>query len=473
MHRSTRALIYVFVVGLLVLAGSPSAMPRSGPTTDLEAVEAAQRPNIVVIMTDDQRPGTFKTMPVVRKRVRELGRGYRGITPTSLCCPSRIAFLTGNFSHTTGIWHNRPSEQGGWPYFHRSVYESRTLATALSGVGYRTGLIGKYLNAWNRAPASFVPPGWDVFRAFWYETEQGSGRYYNYWLRGTGSPRFYGAEPHDYSTDVTADRAAQFIRNSPTEKPFFLLWTPFGPHLPAKPAPGDRNTWDGRPYRNAAVNEQDVSDKPLFIRRLDPLPTALLDQTRDHTMENLKSIDDGVGRLLDALGPRIRNTVIVYMSDQGLLWGEHRLMTKYLPYKWATEYPLFIRWDGHVQPGSSQRLVPQVDVSATLLQVAGASGAYPIEGRSVLRTDRKEVVIEGVATEIRDLTRPSYCALRTQRYLYVKWTGDGMTELYDYQRDPLELRNVATKARYQDLRLRMRERAETLCKPTPPGFTWD
>ena len=79
-----------------------------------------------------------------------------------------------------------------------------------------------------------------------------------------------------------------------------------------------------------------MSDKPLFIRRKDPVPTGLLDETRDNTMESLRSIDDGVGRILDALGPRIRNTLIVYMSDQGLLWGEHRLMTKYLPYRWAT-----------------------------------------------------------------------------------------------------------------------------------------
>jgi N-acetylglucosamine-6-sulfatase len=197
---------------------------------------------------------------------------------------------------------------------------------------------------------------------------------------------------------------------------------------------------------------------------------------QDTTMETLRAVDDGVKRIVRALGRRIHNTLIIFASDSGYMWGEHRMATKYEPYRWSTEYPLFVRWDGHIRPGVSHRLVPHVDLSATILQAARATGEFRIDGRTILGKGRSRVVLEGMAAGIESAgegwMRPPFCGVRTRRYLYVKWSGDRKAELYDYRRDPLELANRITRSRYHDERRQLHHAAVQLCHPRPPGFHW-
>ncbi len=143
----------------LVLVGPP--VVGAQPSPHGAAVAVAKPPNVVVIMTDDQRRNTFQTMPTVRKKLIQKGLKYVGFSPTSACCPARSSFLTAQFAHTTGVYNNVDPTYGGWPAFHASGYEEQTIAVALDDAGYRTGLIGKYMNLWNQAPDDFVPPGWD------------------------------------------------------------------------------------------------------------------------------------------------------------------------------------------------------------------------------------------------------------------------------------------------------------------------
>ena len=166
-----------------MLAGAPLGSSPQG------AAAATARwptpPNIVVIMTDDQRRNTFQTMPTVRKKLIQQGFKYVGFSPTSACCPARSSLLTAQFAHTTGVYNNVDPTYGGWPAFNASGYEEKTIAVALDEAGYRTGLVGKYMNLWNQAADGFVPIGWDVFRALWSDVGQGGGRYYDYEIRGT------------------------------------------------------------------------------------------------------------------------------------------------------------------------------------------------------------------------------------------------------------------------------------------------
>jgi arylsulfatase A-like enzyme len=317
-----------------------------------------------------------------------------------------------------------------------------------------------------------------VFRAFWFKDPEISGSYYDYWLKGTGRPRWHGQSERDYSTRVSATLAARFLRRSDPDQPVFLLWTPFAPHLPATPARRDLGSWSARSsYDNRAVNERDMSDKQRAFQRLPMMDLSLLSWIRDQTMESLRAVDRGVQRILTALGPqRLHDTLLIFASDQGYLWGEHRMATKYLPYRWASDYPLIMRWDGHIPAGAhSRRLVPMVDVTATILEAAHASLGR-IEGRSVLSSPRRRVVLEGSHSHVENtyptVVHSAYCGVRTRRYMYVDWSGGRRAELYDYRVDPLELHNRVDDPRYRELRATLHHWAVVLCHRPPPDFEW-
>ena len=173
-------------------------------------------------------------MPNVWKHVVQKGRRYpNAMVPTSLCCPSRASILTGLYAHSTKVWSNVP----GWRAFRDAGMEQRTVAGWLDGAGYRTGLVGKYLNWF---PGSSTPPGWHT----WHSFIGANGSFYDYQLLNTdGSVTSYGSAPSDYSTDVLRRYAVGFLRSTPTDRPLFLYFAPFAPHAPATPA---RSACEGR-----------------------------------------------------------------------------------------------------------------------------------------------------------------------------------------------------------------------------------
>ena len=151
-------------------------------------------PDVLLIVTDDQRNRTIEWMDAVGRRILERGTRYpNGMIPTSVCCPSRASLLTGLFAHSTGVWSNGRSDDipntGGWSVFHEAGLEDRTLAVWLQQVGYRTVLIGKYLNGYDGSPAGYVPPGWTTWHAF----AEANGAYFDYRLRHSdGSETMHG-----------------------------------------------------------------------------------------------------------------------------------------------------------------------------------------------------------------------------------------------------------------------------------------
>ncbi len=407
-------------------------------------------------------------MPIVRQQIRNQGTAFLGLIPTSTCCPSRAAFLSGNQAHVTDVYDNF-YPHGGWRSFNESGYESQTIATALQGAGYRTGLFGKYLNQWQGAPDGFVPPGWDVFRAMSVPGTGAAGAYYDYKLSGTGPDEMFGSSEADYSTDVLSARANDFVESTPVDTPLFLLLTPYAPHAPSTPAPRHIGTWTRQPpYRPPSLYEPDVSDKPGFIRQLSETPRYRLEHRRERQSLTLRAVDEAVGTLLTTMGDRMDNTLFVYMSDNGLLWGEHRVTGKNSPYAAATEVPLFMRWDGHLPIARERALAANVDVTATLLDAAGVPQALGVEGVSLLTDKRRSLLLEGSRFEY----RPPYCGWRTSRWLFVEYSDNRGRELYDYRKDPYELTNLARNPGYINRVTKLRDKTIAACSPVPPKFTW-
>ena len=334
--------------------GSGGAPPASGVpgalASDLPPSGPLGRPDVVLVVTDDQRVWSLARMRHVRDLLVARGTRYsEAVVPTSLCCPSRASLLTGRYAHDTGVWSNsRPT--GGWWTFQDEGNEKRTLAVALHRRGYRTALVGKYFNSFGSwAPDGYRPAGWDLFAAF--VTRNRSGNYYDYRLSdGTE----HGSRPADYSTDVFADRAVEFVRSTPASRRLFLYLAPYAPHSPYQPAARHEGAWKGRlpPFDSPAVGE-DVSDKPLWVRRLDPVPARLARRVQRRQQESLMAVDEAVARVVRALQDtgRLENTLLIFTSDNGVAWGEHNVLYKSVPYTPAVAVPLVLRWDAQVPPG--------------------------------------------------------------------------------------------------------------------------
>ena len=449
--------------GLIV--GLVAAAPLTTP-----AVAAIPQPNIVVIVTDDQAEGTVDAMPITRAQIRDKGVLINdGIIPTSTCCPSRTALLSGQYSRTTNVYRNIGSN-GGWRTFNAGGTEGHTIAVALQHAGYRTGMFGKYLNGFALTDPGYVPPGWDQFRAIFDANGTPSlaaNAYYNYYLRGTGSDTFYGDTPADYSTDVLAVGAVDFINDTPADRPLFLYFATTGPHAPFIAAPRHIGTWHDETLNPAATQLTD--GRPAFM------PDELVDHDREQARlrkqhETLMSVDEAVGGIIDALGARAENTLFVFMSDNGLQFGEHGLKEKYVPYSASTEVPMMLRWDGTITPGSTYRETPvtNADLGVTVADVAGLSLVDP-DGVSFFSAVRPESV---VLESLKDDVHPSYCGIRTRRYVYVEYDSDAGEELYDYSVDPNELDNKVDDASYDELEANLRAEAKQACRPQPPGFNW-
>jgi arylsulfatase A-like enzyme len=429
--------------------------------------QEAQLPSVLLIVTDDQRWDTLWAMPEVRRSLVERGVTFsEAFTTSSLCCPSRASILTGAYPHTTGVYR-QALPYGGF----RSFDDSTTIATVLRAAGYRTGFFGKYLDSYQSdALAGYVPPGWDRWVAFVH------AEYFDYGLTIDGTMRRFGLDPEDYSTDVVAARTEAFIRGS--DGPLFAVFAPAAPHDPAVPAPGDEGLFaELPPWRPRSFNERDVSDKPAHVRAFVPLGpdrTDHLDALRANQYRSLQAVDRAVGRLVAALEDtgRLENALVIFTSDNGLLWGEHRWVRKEVPYEEAIRVPLVVRADS-ILGGSARsdgHLVANIDLAPTIADAArvplpGADGRslLPLLDGPGVRW-RHAVLIE----HLRGTNPvPTYCAVRTSRYLFASY-DTGERELFDLRADPLELRNLADTA--SGLQTRLHATLDRLCDPPPPGF---
>jgi arylsulfatase A-like enzyme len=457
----------------LILLLGPSTFMSGGPQA---ASAAPTKPNVVIIVTDDQRYDTLWAMPNVQKDL--VGKGMQfnqGFVTNSLCCPSRTSILTGNYSHTTQIWKDSPP-YGGFEWFTNTGDDQSTLATWLRRDGYRTALFGKYLNGYlDQASAGYIPPGWDRWNAF------DRAGYYNYRLFVHNSLRQFGDRSSDYSTGVLANEATSFIRD--TKNPFFMYFAPYAPHRPAVASKQFNGTFKHiKDWRPQSYNEKDVKDKPQFIQdidRFDRKRQESIQRFRVRQYRTLLSADRAVGNIVNTLKDtgQLDNTIIFFMSDNGLAWGENRWTSKKVAYEPSIRIPYVVRYDPLTHSANKvdqTDMVLNIDVAPTIAELTGAN-APAMDGQSLVPlldgsadTWRTDFLIEHMAKNQRQ-PPPTYCAVRSEQYLYVYY-ATGEEELYNLQRDPGELRNQINNPDLDLTRTTMQSRLKELCKPHPPGL---
>lgn len=470
--RGRKTRLAALVVALIILSAIPASIAQLRPATSDQPLH----PNVIVFIADDLRWDTLWALPGVQRRIAD-----RGVTFTNAyvvnpaCCPSRSSLLTGQYSHSTGVWRNH-GKRGGFAAFD----DSSTIATWLNDAGYETALYGKYLNGY--LDNTYVPPGWDRWMAFTGQQSRATGNYYDYDLNVDGSIVHHSHEAEDYSTDVLANEAVRFV--SSTTEPFFLVFSPPAPHYPALPAPRyAEGVGDLPPWRPPSFNEQDVTDKPSWVsleEQLDAEQAARLDELRERQYRSLLALDDAVGRIVDALRDtdRLGDTALLFLSDNGYLLGEHRLVAKAAPYEESIRVPMLFRYDALGDAGLTvSEPALNIDVAPTIAELASI-GAPEVEGESLLPliTDsgewsREAFVVEHLGHRGPDRTDtgvPTYCAVHTAQYVYVVYQR-GVNELYDLTRDPGQLDNLATQGGSR-LEEHLRTILRSLCDPAPPGF---
>ncbi len=454
------------ICALLPLATADSPALASG-SASTDATPNAH-PNVLLIVSDDQTWSTFspQLMPSVYSQLVDQGVLFkRAYVNTSLCCPSRAQIVSGLYEHDTGVDQNEV------------LLTRPTLPMALHDAGYATMLAGKYMNSWPCDPRA------EFDRWACVATPEISSlslvdpmvNIDGVWQRKTG-----------YEPDVLQGLASDFIKSTPADQPFFVMYTPTTPHLPADdPRYADMPV---SPPRGPSfdVNTMTAATPPFSRRRpLTKDEIAISDAHYTAMAHATRSFDDSVNALLGSLGDRAQDTIVIYLSDNGFLYGEHRRTGKNDPWEESVNIPMVVRYPAALPASrafTSNALVQNVDIASTVADAAGLQ--WGGDGQSFLpvierkrRTVRTAALIEqcrGVSRGIPDCSgyqfngaramTPGFEGVITQRYKYVE-LDDGSRLLIDLKKDPYELRDLSRNPASAGIRRRMASKLHALMRP--------
>jgi arylsulfatase A-like enzyme len=439
-YRLVFALASLAVLFVGPAAQTPLEETAGATTTALPA----NRPNILLIVTDDQSWSNF-TRPLMPNVFRELvDKGVlfrRAYVESSLCCPSRAQILTGLSGFHNGVDAN-------------NIRISRPLfVEALHDLGYRTMLAGKFLNNSPCTPRA----GFDRYIC----TADVKAHYTlvnpdiavdGTWTHFTG-----------YTTDILADFVNDFVASTPPDKPFFAVYTPPSPHLPAN---DDRCSGVSvNVLRDPSFDEDTrATGKPAYMQRPAMTMSEVGTVTRQYTTmtKAVPCLDKSIAKILAGLGTRAADTLVFFMSDNGYLYGQHRRWEKVVPYEEAVRVPLVVRYPrlvSETQPFATSALAANVDIAATIADILGIQWAG--DGKSLKPLLTRQSTTVRSATLISNCQGqtypcegneagnlwgqklvPSYFGVVTPRYKYLDYIT-GEKELYDLSVDPFETRNLA------------------------------
>jgi N-acetylglucosamine-6-sulfatase len=474
----------MLLAGLLSLA---VALAPSGGEAQKRKKSKRPKPNIVLVMTDDQHADSVRFMPNLQSRLAGKGITFaNSFVSYSLCCPSRATLLTGQHAHNNGVRTNTPPSGG---YSKLAPTMGNTLPVWLQQAGYSTAHVGKFLNGYGRfSPDTEVPPGWTE----WYGALDDPDAYtggtytmYGYTLNENGSVVHYGStpdvvDPATYQTDVYSAKAQDFIRRrAPGKKPFFLSVAPLASHGEAtgacacegnnpRAAPRDEGALAGEGLPTPpSYNEADVSDKPQAIRDLTPInltqEAGIVSRYRAR-LESLGAVDDMLGELVATVKAtgELKNTVFIFTTDNGFFHGEHRVRSgKVRVYEPSVRVPLIIRGP-EVPKGKRSQPVSNVDLAPTIVALARAKAGRLMDGRSLMPLIREkrgergrglllETFFNADPEDDPETPPTNYQAVRTDRYLFARY-GTGEEELYDLFTDPFELQSRHSDPAYASVK---------------------
>jgi N-acetylglucosamine-6-sulfatase len=446
-------------LGLLASSARvPGHLPEPAAAYTLPQQETPARPNIVLILLDDLRFDDVAVMPAVQSLLMAEGTSFSNFFAASPgCAPARATILRGQYPHNHGVLRGS-GELGGLEQFYELQREESTIATWLHDAGYRTALIGKYLNGYgaSESPTEY-PPGWDEWAGV---TREG---YLRFELNQNGKlVRYRSGHGEQYSTDVFSQLANRFVaQTAASGTPFFLHLSPRAPHGPAEPAARHLMSFaDATVPRSPSFNEDDVADKPNWVQMLphmDDRQAAELDGYHRARLQTLLAVDELVASLVETLESTgtLDNTYIMFTSDNGYQLGEHRIVReKGAPYEESIHLPLVVRGPGVSEGETIAALVSQADLAPTFVTWAGAAIPDFVDGRSLaplLSGDaappswRQAVLVQQQANRPdRSTKQPAFQALRTAEFIYVE-SATGERELYDLANDPHQLENQASR----------------------------
>lgn len=460
----------VALAGGLVACNSDNdgaTTPEAGENQSPRSTASSQHPNIVWILTDDLSSDLVNYMPHV-KAMQKDGLSFSNYTVTdSLCCPSRSSIFTGKFPHNTGVFTNMPPD-GGFQTFHEKGNEDTTFATALKQQGYRTAMMGKYLNGYEpdmtvNDEKNYVPPGWDEWAV------AGNGyKEYDYKLNENGKTVQYGHDPQDYLTDVVSKKGQDFIEESVKgKKPFVLDISTFAPHGPATPAPQDEGKFSDLKLPRPPAFDKTPTDAPQWLKdkkSFTPQQIQKITRTYRKRVRAVQAVDRMIGDLQEKLKKEgaYDNTVFAFASDNGFHMGQYRLMPgKQTAFDTDVNVPLVVTGPGIEQGATTEAIASNTDICPTFTALGGGTPDPDSDGRSLVPLLKGQtpqdwpqtalVEHHGPNTSAKDPDKPakdsgnppSYGALRTDQYTYVAYK-DGAHEYYDRSKDPDMLHNTYT-----------------------------
>lgn len=480
-------LLGLFIISGILLIGCGSL----GESNEVTVLPMDNRPNIILILADDldEKLGTTQYMPKLKKYLIDRGVTLENfLITTPMCCPSRINLLRSQYTHSHQVFNNE-APHGGFPKFFETGREESTLAIWLQTAGYRTALIGKYMNAYPLADdRTYIPDGWSE----WYSPgRKNAYDGYDYYLNENGELIPYPPTEENFFTDVMSRKGVDFIqRAAQDDTPFFLLLSTFAPHEPATAARRHEDLLPGiTAPRTPSFNEGDVSDKPSDMSR-NPLLSneqmAYIDKTYRERVLSMLSVDEMIAEIFIALEANglLDNTYVVFSSDQGFTLGQHRIFEgKSSFYEEDIVVPFIVRGPG-IPEGEkiSGLLAGIVDIAPTFSEWAGVVPPQFIEGSSfveMLTTGtippdwRQGFLLErysftsdetGVSSPglmnvsaifpdvllAQSSSLPKWAGIRTLEYTYIEHP-DGFVEIYDLVNDPYQLENIVNEVDEQFL----------------------
>ncbi len=510
----TRVLVACCAISVLAMvAVSPAQARKAG---------IGKRPNILVVMTDDEALADVAHMPHVRKLLADRGTSFtNAVDSFPLCCPARATFITGQYAHNHGVAGNF------YPYGWYGMKHRRNILPAwLQKAGYRTALIGKWLNGYGAKDAhGEIPHGFDIWRGL---LDVSAYDYFNFIMNINGklkiwgdkdfarnlvkfanievtpgdrtiadvlnyahslfAPGDFGSEKtKDYSPDVTGATAQRIVRRQRhSRKPFFVWWSPAAPHREdvattilgrpgADPRPAPRYRKRSEHFvlpRPPSFNDSDPADPDNLVAKLPKMTDAQIHQLEldyQGRLGSLLAVDDHVAKLVRILKrtDQYRNTLIVFVSDNGWVQGQHRIQgDKFTPYEESIHVPFILSGPGIPKDRTISKQVSNIDFASTLLDAAGAKPGRVQDGISLLpvtrhpgRAPRRAIELEATAPLFAADGFPMsydkpYTGVRTNRYKYVVWSY-GAKELYDLRKDPYEIHNVVADPAYSAIRARL------------------
>ena len=473
------------------------------------------RPNFLIIITDDQRYDTLtpEIMPRTWQRIVHEGTLFQNaFVTTPLCCPSRASIFTGMIARDHGVLRNKTNSD------RVAFARMNHFPEDLKKNGYKTALVGKFLNSWSGRWEERRREEFDYWASIDLLPGHVSNSYFNFDLhlkkklipyRCTDA-QFAGCK---YVTDEMVRYTLPFLNQvAESGQPFLLYFAPTAPHDPATPALRHAALFpDLPPYRPPSYAEKDLSDKPKWLREagwikkdsegqpfMDSETSESIDNLRLAQLRSLAALDEAIGTILDFLQSHglLDQTFVLFTSDNGIHLGEHFLEGKNAPYEESIRVPFAVRFPP-LRPIDSARvnsenLIANIDMAPTIYELAELDSPAQLAGQSLVpliagrKNDwRKTLFFEGWPDRPGDIGNPEQCrppfrAIRSKHYIYIRYesnTGTGAPcvfsnadgpELYDLVNDPYQMENVAKRAEYKSVVNRLEKKLRVYPKVDAP-----